>query len=132
MLLAAAAIVAAQDPPKIKERPPEAQQPAEPQEEDASAKPKEYTFNPIQADNELKVGKFYMKGGKFKSAAGRFDEALKWNPGLSEAWLLLGEAREKMKDAKGARQAYEKYLEADPDSKMAPDVKKRLSKLGKS
>ncbi|MBL0155698.1 MAG: tetratricopeptide repeat protein [Bryobacterales bacterium] len=105
--------------------------PAEPEEEEPSLKPKEYELNPIQAENEIRVGRYYMKKGSFRAAAGRFDEATKWNPASSEAYLMLGEAREKLKDGKGARAAYEKYLEIAPDGKSAEDVKKRLAKLGK-
>jgi tetratricopeptide (TPR) repeat protein len=100
-----------------------------PPEEDAAAKPKEYTFNPLQAENEMKAGEFYFKRGKFAAAANRFKEATLWNPTLAEAFLRLGEADEKRHDRDGAKQAYSKYLEVAPDSKHAPDVKKRLSKL---
>ncbi len=106
--------------------------PAEPEEEEPGLKPKEYELNPIQAENEIRIGRYYMKKGSFRAAAGRFDEATKWNPASSEAYLMLGEAREKMKDAKSAKAAYAKYLELAPDGKMAEDVKKRMSKLGKS
>jgi tetratricopeptide (TPR) repeat protein len=102
----------------------------EPEEEDASAKPKEYSFNPLQAEQEVKVGRFYMRRGSHKAAAGRFEEAVKWNPQMAEAWLLLGEAREKIKDFKGAKEAYLKYLELAPDAKNGEAVKKRLGKLG--
>ena len=106
--------------------------PAEPEEEEPSLKPKEYELNPIQAETEIRIGRYYMKKGSFRAAAGRFDEATKWNPASSEAFLMLGEAREKLKDAKAAKTAYAKYLELAPDGKMAEDVKKRMSKLGKS
>ena len=106
--------------------------PAEPEEEEPSLKPKEYELNPIQAETEIRIGRYYMKKGSFRAAAGRFDEATKWNPASSEAYLMLGEAREKLKDAKAAKAAYAKYLELAPDGKMAGDVKKRISKLGKS
>lgn len=110
----------AQKPPVQEELPPE---------EDASAKPKEYTFNPLQAENEMKAGEFYFKRGKFVAAANRFKEATMWNPTLAEAFLRLGEADEKRHDRDGAKQAYSKYLEVAPDSKHAADVKKKLAKL---
>ncbi len=123
LLFCAAAL--SQNPPA--EKPPEH---ALPEEEDESAKPKEYTFNPIQAENELKVARFYMKRGSHKAAALRCEEALKWNPQSSSAFLLLGEAREKQRDKKAAAEAYRKFLEMAGDSKEAPDVRKRLDKLG--
>lgn len=106
--------------------------PAEPEEEEPGLKPKEYELNPIQAENEIRIGRYYMKKGSFRAAAGRFDEATKWNPASSEAYLMLGEAREKLKDGKAAKAAYAKYVELAPDGKMAGDVKKRMSKLGKT
>lgn len=109
------------------EKPPEH---ALPEEEDESAKPKEYTFNPIQAENELKIARYYMKKGSAKAVALRCEEALKWNPQSADAYLLLGEAREKLNDKKAATEAYKKYLEIAGDSKTAPGVRKRLAKLG--
>ncbi|MGC8884665.1 MAG: tetratricopeptide repeat protein [Bryobacteraceae bacterium] len=103
--------------------------PAEPEEEDVTAKERTYEFNPIQAENELKVGRFYMRRGRWKAAAGRFEEATKWNPQSAEAWRLLGEAREKLKEFAAARAAYEKFLEIAGDSKDAADVRRRLAKL---
>jgi tetratricopeptide (TPR) repeat protein len=102
---------------------------SEPPEEDDSAKPKEYAFNPLQAEKELQVGEFYMKKGTYAAAVKRFTEATRWNPGLAEAYLKLGEAAEKFKDAKAAKEAYAKYLELAPDAKNAPAIKKKLSKL---
>jgi tetratricopeptide (TPR) repeat protein len=118
--------------PLLAQKPAERTEPpkhAEPEEEDATAAPKEYEFNPIQAENEIKVGRFYMKRGSFKAAAGRFEEGLKWNPQLAEAYLLLGEAREKLRDAKAAKAAYEKYLELSPQAKDASEIRKRVAGL---
>lgn len=102
---------------------------AEPPEEDDSAKPKEYAFNPLQAEKEVSVGEFYLKKGSLVAAIARFTEATKWNPGYAEAYLKLGEANEKFKDKKAAKEAYTKYLELAPDAKNAHEVKKKLSKL---
>jgi tetratricopeptide (TPR) repeat protein len=99
----------------------------EPPEEDATLiEKKEYTFNPLQAENEIKIGKFYMKKASYKAAIQRFTEATKWNPNSPEAWLALGDAYEKGKDLKNAKQAYAKYIELAPDAKNAPAIKKKL------
>jgi tetratricopeptide (TPR) repeat protein len=103
--------------------PPEEQ---EPPEEDVTMKPKEYTFNPLQAEKELKIGDYYFKKGSYRAAAGRFEEATKWNPGMADAYFKLGEAKDKMKDKKSARLAFQKYLELEPDGKEAPRAKKAL------
>ena len=99
----------------------------EPPEEDTNlVETKEYSFNPIQAEKEVKTGNFYAKKGNFKAASKRFLEATKWNPGMAEAWLRLGETLEKSKDTKGAKEAYAKYLELAPDAKNAAQIKKKL------
>jgi tetratricopeptide (TPR) repeat protein len=103
----------------------------EPPEEDESLQPKEYTFNPLQAENEMKVGAFYFKRGSWRAASLRFSEATKWNPSLGEAWRRLGECREKLDDVPGAIDAYRKYLETEPAGKPAKDVEKKVAALNK-
>ena len=100
----------------------------EPPEEDVSLTEKqEYTFNPLQAAKEIKIGGFYFKKGSFKAAARRFEEATKWDPNSGDAWLRLAEAQVKLKDDKAARAAWQKYLEVEPDGKSAAEVRKKLA-----
>ena len=98
----------------------------EPPEEDESLKPKEYSFNPLEAQRDLRTGEYYFKKGNFKAAAKRFEEATLYDPNLADAFLRLGESREKLHDKKGAKAAYAKYLELKPDSKTAPSIKKKI------
>ncbi len=108
----------AQQPPPVTQEPPE---------EDATlVEAKEYTFNPLQAEKEVRTGNFYAKKGNYKAASLRYQEATKWNPGYAEAWLRLGESLEKRKEGKGAKEAYAKYLELAPDAKNAALIKKKL------
>jgi len=100
-----------------------------PKEEDESLAEKEYSFNPLQAEKEVRIGNYYFKKGSYRAAANRFREAIKWNQGYGEAWLRLGEAAEKQKDTKAAREAYAKYVELSPDAKDVHEVQKRLKKL---
>src|SRR6266581_469262 len=129
-LLAFAAVAGAQQAPQKKDgkaaAPPEEQAPPE---EDAIVGAKEYTFNPLQASKELRVGNYYYKQGKYRAASLRFLEATKWDGSLAEAYLRLGESREKQHDRKGAAEAYAKYLEVAPDAKDAAEVKKRLARI---
>ena len=115
-------------PPRApQEKPPRATEPpAEPPEEDETAQPTVYEFNPLQAESELKVGNFYFRKGSFRAAARRFEEATKWNPSFAEAFLRLGEAREKLNDRAGAVAAWTKYLELEPNGKAAGAVRKKL------
>jgi outer membrane protein assembly factor BamD (BamD/ComL family) len=101
----------------------------EPPEEDVSpSETREYVFNPLQAEKEMKVGRFYLKKGSYRAAVRRFQEALKWNPNSGEAYLRLAEAHLKMDDDKAAREAWKKYLEVDPDGKEASDIRKKLAR----
>jgi len=112
---------------KNQEQPKPEVQEQEPPEEDESLKPKEYTFNPLEAEKNLKVGNYYFKKGNYKGALNRFREATKWNVNYAEAYLRLAESEEKLKDGKAAHEAYAKYLELAPESKEAASVKKKLA-----
>ncbi len=100
-----------------------------PPEENKSLAVKDYAFNPVQAQKEIRTGNYYFKKGAYRAAAGRFEEATKWNDGEPEAWLRLGEAEERLKDHKAARNAYTKYLELASDAKNADEIRKKLEKL---
>jgi tetratricopeptide (TPR) repeat protein len=100
-----------------------------PPEEDASLSTKEYSFNPLQSKKDVDVGNEYFKKHSYRAAAGRFREATKWNDQNSEAWLRLGEAEEKLRDPKAAREAYTKYLAVASDAKNASEIRKKLEKL---
>jgi tetratricopeptide (TPR) repeat protein len=114
-------------PPKPKTPEQSKPQEQEPPEEDESLAPKEYSFNPLQAEHDLKVGNYYFKTKKYKAALSRFREATRWNPSYAEAFLRLGDSEEKLHDQPAALQAYAKYLELAPDGKEAEAVKKKLA-----
>ena len=132
-LLAAVATFAQKPEEKKSEKPPEtaATPPAvaEPEEEDAADKPRTYEFNPIEAEKDIATGKYYLKKGSLKAALGRFTEASQYNPQSAEAFLLMAETKEKLKDKKGAKAAYAKYLELAPDAKNAAEIRKRMERL---
>lgn len=124
------AAVAAQ-PPRRPDPPP--QRESELREEDESLSTRaEYVFNPIQALEEIKVGDFYWKKGSHKAAALRYQEATRWNPTLGDAWLKLGEAREKLKEFDEAREAYQKYLEVEPQGRKASGIQKKVERWAKN
>jgi tetratricopeptide (TPR) repeat protein len=101
----------------------------EPPEEDPDLKPKEYSFNPLEAERNITAGNFYFKKGNARAAYNRFREASKWDPTSQEALLRLAEASEKLHNNAAARDAYTKYLTLDPPAKDAEVVKKKLEKL---
>ena len=107
--------------------------PLPPEEDQNFAAPREYSFNPLQAQKELKIGKFYFKKGSYKAAALRAQEAIKWDDSLLDAYLMLGEARERLRDTDGARKAYTQFLELAGDTvKERKEIEKRLRKLAKA
>ena len=108
---------------------PPATQEQEPPEEDPDLKPKEYSFNPIEASRNIVAGNFYFKKGNYRAASRRYLEASKWDPTSAEALLKLGDADEKMRDFPAARQAYEKYLTVASDAKDLDAVKKKIAAL---
>jgi Flp pilus assembly protein TadD len=125
------AVLAGQDDKPLQTRPPDQakpqQQEQEPPEEDESLAPKTYSFNPLEADKDLKVGLYYFRKGNYKAAMSRFREATLWNPTFAEAFLRLGESAEKLKDKKAARDAYEKYIALAPTEKQVEAIKKKLA-----
>jgi predicted TPR repeat methyltransferase len=46
---------------------------------------------------------------------------------MADAWLRLGEAQDKLKDRKAAKEAYVKYLELAPDAKNAAEIRKKIA-----
>jgi tetratricopeptide (TPR) repeat protein len=124
------AAIGQQKPPEPKP-PQQNEQEQAPPEEDEAEKPKEYSFNPLQAEKEMRIGNYYFHKGKYLAAAKRYREATKWNANLAEAYFRLGEAEEKQKEWKAAREAYEKFVELAADDKRSPDVRKKLAKLAK-
>jgi hypothetical protein len=100
-----------------------------PPEEDASLATTKYSFNPLQSKKDVLAGKFYARKGNYRAAAGRYLDATRWDDSNSEAWLLLGDAEQRLKDKSAARDAYKKYLELAADAKDAAEIRKKLEKL---
>src|SRR3954451_3317268 len=121
LMLAAAAAAQQPDTKKPESKPESKGEVQLPPEEDTSAQPEQYSFNPVKSKRDVAVGEFYYKKGDYKGAAQRFISATKWNDGTAEAWLRLGETREKQQDPKGAREAYERCLQLAPSGRNAAE-----------
>jgi tetratricopeptide (TPR) repeat protein len=100
----------------------------QPPEEDESYKPREYSFNPVQAVKEMTAGNYYFSKHNYRAARSRYLEATRWDPGSAEAFLKLGESNEKLHNLSAARDAYAKYLQIDPGAKEAKSIRKRMAK----
>ncbi len=92
----------------------------------------EYVFNPIQAQKDLRVGRFYSKRGSHRAAAARFLEATKWDPTLVEAYYRLGLSRQELKQPAEALEAYRTLVKLDPKNKWARAVGSEIAKLERS
>ena len=117
-----ACVLSAQKPPQPATPPPE------PPEEDESLAPKNYVLNPVQAQKEIVAGNYYFKKPNYNAAAKRYLEATRWDPGSAEAFLKLGEAREKLRQYGPAREAYLKYIELAEDLKEKDAIRKKMDK----
>jgi len=105
-----------------------AQKPPEPPEEDESLAPKVYVLNPVQAQKEIVAGNYYFKKPNLSAAAKRYLEATRWDPGSAEAFLKLGETREKLHEYGAAREAYLKYIELGEDAKEKDALRKKMAR----
>lgn len=99
------------------------------EEDEDLVQPTEYVFNPIQAKKDVKVGDFYAKKGNHRAAVGRYLEATKWNPSFAEAYWKLGRSREKLEQNTLALEAYEKYVELEPEGGKSKETRKRIAEL---
>jgi hypothetical protein len=75
------------------------------------------------------AGFAYYKVGKYEESVTWLKAAVEDDPRRAVAYLNLGDAYAKLSRNAEAREAYKKYLELAPDSKAAPDVKKKLEAL---
>ena len=84
------------------------------------------SFDPLFANN---AGFAYYKLGQTEDSLYWFKRAIEIDSSRAIAYLNLGDAYAKVSRITEAREAYTKYLELAPDSKSAPDVKKKLAAL---
>ncbi len=78
------------------------------------------------------AGFAYYQMGKYGESVLWLEKTISIDPKRAVAYLNLGDAYAKLKRNAKARQAYTKYLELAPDSKSAPQVKKKLDALSPS
>jgi len=119
---------------------PSATPPAGPRQP-APAKPKKNTdsavqsaedqpkWDPLRADKDLEVGKYYMRKGDVDAAIDRFQDATEAKPGYALPFRYLGEAYEKKGKKKPAVKAYQRYLDLYPHAEDADKIRKKIEKL---
>jgi tetratricopeptide (TPR) repeat protein len=131
----AGASLHAQDPPPPP--PTDAAPPAKPDQ----TKPKPNTdsavqsapdqpkWDPLRAEKDLDVGKYYLKKGDIDAAIDRFEDAAESKPGYAIPFLYLGEAYEKKGKKKQAVKAYQRYVDLFPHAEDGDKVRKKIEKL---
>ena len=113
--------VLAQDPPKPKPNTDNATQ-------SAADQPK---WDPLRADKDIEVGKYYMNKGDVDAAIDRFTDAIDAKPGFAIPYRYLGEAYEKKGQKKPAVKAYQRYLDLYPKAEDGDKIRKKVEKLHK-
>ena len=102
---------------------------AEGKEEAEAAKEKE--LNPALAEQNLKVGDFYLKRKNYSAAVQRYRDAVDYQPSLLAAYEALAKAYEKMGENAKAAEAYREFIRNNPNSPKIPEVNSRIVKLEK-
>jgi tetratricopeptide (TPR) repeat protein len=133
LMLAAPAHNSAQEPSsKPTDAPPAPQPkpPAKPNKDSATqSAPDQPTWDPLRAEKDLEVGRYYMKKGDWDAAIDRFQDAIVAKPGYAIPYLYLGEAQEKKGVKKQAIKSYTRYLDLYPHAEDADKIRKRIEKL---
>ena len=86
-------------------------------------------WDPLRAEKDLEVGKYYMKTGNVDAAIDRFQDAIVAKPGYAVPFLYLGEAQEKKGMKRDALKSYQRYLELYPHAEDKEKVEKKIEKL---
>jgi len=86
-------------------------------------------FNPKLAEEDVRVGGFYLKNGDYKGAYTRYKEATLVNPGNADAVFGLAESARGLKKNDEALENYQLYLDAIPNGKKSKEALKALKSL---
>ena len=111
------------DPPK-----PKANKQTDTATKNAEDQPK---WDPLRAEKDLEVGRYYMRKGDVDAAIDRFQDAIEAKPGYAVPYLYLGEAQEKKGWKREALKSYTRYLELYPHAEDKEKIEKKIEKLRK-
>ncbi|HKW57289.1 MAG TPA: hypothetical protein VJN42_08010 [Candidatus Acidoferrum sp.] len=87
------------------------------------------TWDPLRAEKDLEVGKYYMRKGDVDAAMDRFEDAIAAKPGYALPFRFLGEAQERKGLKKQAVKSYTRYLDLFPHADDADKIHKKIDKL---
>jgi tetratricopeptide (TPR) repeat protein len=91
--------------------------------------PDQPKWDPLRAEKDLEVGRYYMKKGDVDAAIDRFQDAAEAKPGYAIPFRYLGEAYEKKGQKKPAVKAYQRYLDLYPHAEDGDRIRKKIEKL---
>ena len=91
--------------------------------------PDQPKWDPLRAEKDLDVGKYYMKKGDYDAAIDRFQDATEAKPGYAIPFRFLGECYEKKGKKKPAVKAYQRYLDLYPHAEDGDKIRKKIEKL---
>ena len=109
---------------------PNAQQPPKKNADNpVQSAPDQPMWDPLRADKDMQVGKYYMKKGDYDAAIDRFEDAVEAKPGYAIPFRFLGECYEKKGKKKPAVKAYQRYLDLYPHAEDGDKIRKKIEKL---
>ena len=88
-------------------------------------------WDPLRAEKDIEVGKFYMAKGDVDAAIDRFNDAIVAKPGFEIPFRYLGESQEKKGLKRQAIKSYTRYLDLLPHADDRNKIQKRIDKLWK-
>jgi tetratricopeptide (TPR) repeat protein len=114
-------------PPKPQDRP----KPKPNTDNATQSAPDQPKWDPLRADKDIEVGKYYLDKGDPDAAIDRFMDAAEAKPGYAIPFRYLGEAYEKKGQKKPAVKAYQRYLDLYPKAEDGDKIRKKIEKLHK-
>src|ERR1700675_3128874 len=98
------------------QQPPPPSKPKPNKDSAAQSAPDQPKWDPMRADKDIEVGKYYMRKGDLDAAIDRFQDATEAKPGYAVPFRYLGEIYEKQGKKKPAVKAYQRYVDLYPSA----------------
>lgn len=91
------------------------------------------TMSPEERElaEDMEIGSYAFKYKNYRGAELRFRDALKYKPGHPDATFKLAESLNKLGKNEEAKQAYQAYLESQPNGTYADRARGALERLSK-
>ena len=119
----------AQETPPTPPKPPDNSKPKSNSDSAAQSAPDQPKWDPLRAEKDLEVGKYYMRKGDIDAAIDRFQDAIEAKPVYAIPYRWLGECYEKRGKKKPAVKAYQRYLDLYPHAEDGDRIRKKIEKL---